>query len=167
MMSLSNRLIGPQVINEKVVIGDFRADIISDRRAEDIVREVFSEVEVITSVEGNKLIPIISMLKLDERLKRENKQREIESIQKANEAGENGYKKGYQEGLDKGHTEAQKVIENFASLINAATKQRRLLYEDARKNILELIGNRLGVAIENSMLHEQYILNLRLKITVV
>ncbi|HHI02654.1 MAG TPA: hypothetical protein ENL22_03950, partial [candidate division Zixibacteria bacterium] len=66
---MSNRLINPQVVNEKVVIGDFRSDIVIDRQAEEVVRIEFPEVDIITSVEGNKLIPIGSLLKLDKRLK--------------------------------------------------------------------------------------------------
>ncbi len=139
MTSLSNRLINPQIVRDKVVIGDFRADIIIDRQAEDMVRKEYSEIEIITSVEGNKLIPIASLVKLDKRLKAENEQKQIESSNKAKEAQENGYKNGYQEGLNKGHEEAQKVIQNFASLISSATSQRGVLYNDARKNILELV----------------------------
>ncbi len=138
-MSLSNRLICPQIVSEKVIIGDFRSDIIIDRQAEEIVRNEFPEIEIITSVEGNKLVPIASLVKLDERLKAESEQKRIESSNKAKEAQENGYKNGYQDGLSKGHEEAQKVIQNFASLVNAATSQRGVLYNDARKNILELV----------------------------
>ena len=139
MMSLSNRLINPQVVNEKVVIGDFRSDIVIDRNAEDVVRHEFPEVEIITSVEGNKLVLIASLLGLDTRLKEEDEQRRIEALEAAKDSRESGYKNGYQDGLDKGHEEAQEVINNFGSLINAATKQRDFLYQDAKKNILELV----------------------------
>jgi len=138
---LSNRLINPQVVNEKVVIGDFRSDIVIDRQAEEVVRIEFPEVDIITSVEGNKLIPIGSLLKLDKRLKKENEQKRIESARMAAEARDDGYKKGYQDGLNKGHEEAQKVIDNFSSLINAATRQREVLYDDAKKNILKLVNS--------------------------
>jgi len=136
---LSNRLIGPRIVDEKVVIGDFRSDIIIDQQAEKVVRKEYPEVDIITSVEGNKLVPIGSLLKLDKRLKQENDQFRIESNIKAEEAQKSGYASGYQDGLDKGHEEAQKVINNFASLINTATGQRDFLYDDARKNILELV----------------------------
>lgn len=140
MMSLSNRLINPHLVNEKVVIGDFRSDIVIDRKAEEIVRVEFPEVEIITSVEGNKLIPIASLLKLDKRIKKENEQSRLEAVATAEDAQKNGYKSGYQDGLNKGHEEAQKVIDNFATLINAATKEREVLYNDAKKNILELVS---------------------------
>lgn len=139
MMSLSNRLINPEIVNDKVIIGDFRSDIVIDRQAEQVVRKEFPEVDIITSVEGNKLVPIASMLALNKRIKEKNEQRGLEAIQTAEDARENGYKNGYQDGLNKGHEEAQKVINNFASLINAATKQRAILYDDAKKNILELV----------------------------
>lgn len=139
MMSLSNRLINPQVIDQKVVIGDFRSDIVIDHQAEQLVRKEYPEVDIITSVEGNKLVPIASMVTLDKRLKEENEQKQIEAAQTADEARENGYKNGYQDGLDKGHREAQKVIDNFASLIKTATGQRQILYDDAKINILELV----------------------------
>ena len=139
MMSLSNRLISPQIVSEKVVIGDFRSDIIIDRQAEAVVRDQFPEVEIITSVEGNKLVPIASLLKLNNRLKNEDEQKQIKSTNNAKVAEETGYKNGYQSGLNKGHEEAQEVIRNFGSLISAATSQRQVLYDDARKNILELV----------------------------
>ncbi len=141
MMSLSNRLISPQVVDEKVVIGDFRSDIVIDRQAEEIIRVEFPEVEIITSVEGNKLIPIASLLNLNKRLKEEDEQKQIKAAKTAEEARESGYKHGYQDGLNKGHEEAQKVIDNFASLINTATKQREVLYNDAKKNIFELVNS--------------------------
>ncbi|MCP4703041.1 MAG: hypothetical protein GY865_00400, partial [candidate division Zixibacteria bacterium] len=94
---------------------------------------------VITSVEGNKLIPIVCLLKLNKRIEQENIQTKIAASNETEQAKNDGYKKGYQDGLNKGHEEAQQVIDNFGSLINTATQERGRLYEDAKKNILEMI----------------------------
>ncbi|MCP4703803.1 MAG: hypothetical protein GY865_04260 [candidate division Zixibacteria bacterium] len=136
---MSNRLISPEVVGDKVIIGDFRADIVTDRKAEEVVRKSFPELDVITSVEGNKLIPIVCLLKLNKRIEQENIQTKIVASNETEQAKNDGYKKGYQDGLNKGHEEAQQVIDNFGSLINTATQERRRLYEDAKKNILEMI----------------------------
>ena len=139
MMSLSKRLITGPMIREKVVIGDFRTDIEIDREAEKIVKVEFPEIDVITSVEGNKLVPISSLLKLNQRLKLKEQQDHLEAINSARDSEEIGYTKGLKEGLERGEREAQKVIDNFASLIKSASSQRELLYEEARLNILDLI----------------------------
>ncbi len=139
MMSLYNRLLSSPVVEEKVIIGDFRIDIENDRQAEKIVRAEFPEIEIITSVEGNKLIPVASLLKLSERLKEEDKQRRLTFAEEANNAAKNGYQEGYRDGLKKGHQEAQKVIDNFASLIQSAVGQRENLYRDAHRKIVDLV----------------------------
>jgi len=140
---LSRQLLENPVVAEKIVIGDFRSDIEADRQAETIIRMEFPEVDIITSVEGNKLIPISSLLRLNERIKNEIVQANLEHEraleQTSKDAYKSGYEKGFQEGLSKGHYEAQKVIDNFASLINDATGQREILYNEARQKILELI----------------------------
>ena len=50
-----------------------------------------------------------------------------------------GCDEGYKKGLDEGHADARKVIDNFASVTKEAIKQREVLYNDARRKILDLV----------------------------
>jgi flagellar biosynthesis/type III secretory pathway protein FliH len=126
-MSLS-RLLHRPALAEKVIIGEFRGDLEADKIAEKRISSKFSEVMVISSVEGRKLIPIQEIIKIERKLYEEKE-----------EEHKNGYAKGYQQGKAEGYAEAKKVIANFASLINDAIGQREILYNEARKQILDLV----------------------------
>lgn len=124
----SSKIIQNRISGEKVIIGEFRADLEADRAAEDKIGSVFVDVNVITTIEGKKLVPIQELLKIEQQMHRE----------KA-EAEQDGYNNGYKDGLDEGHKDAQKVINNFASLIKDASRQRQVLFDEAHQKILELV----------------------------
>ena len=124
----SSKLYRAEVDSEKVIIGEFRTDIEADRSAEKRIGEVFLKVNVLTTIEGKKLVPVQELLKVEEQMNREKEQ-----------ATRAGYEDGYRNGLEKGHHEAQKVIENFATLIKDAIGQREVLYNEARIKVVELI----------------------------
>jgi len=137
------RLLESPSIGDKIVIGDFRSDIAADATAERTVQEIFPELDIITSVEGTKLVPVRCLLKLHQRLEQERSNMVLQHQSEVNQATDAAYNKGYDEGyrkgLDEGHADARKVIDNFASAIKDAVKQREILYNDARKNILDLV----------------------------
>lgn len=126
-MSLSKLYHAP-VLDEKVIIGEYRADIEADSAAEKKIASVFLDINVLTTIEGKKLVPIQELLKIEAQLREE----EETSARK-------GYEEGYRKGLEEGHKEAEKVVDNFASLIKDAIKQRDILYDEAHRKILELV----------------------------
>jgi len=124
----SSKLFRTQINEEKVVIGEFRSDIEADHAAENRISQVFLGINVLTTIEGKKMVPIQELLKIEEQLNRER----TESFQK-------GYDEGYQKGLKEGQREAQKVIDNFASVIKETIAQREALYNEARSKVVEMI----------------------------
>ncbi|UCD95220.1 MAG: hypothetical protein JSU69_03990 [Candidatus Zixiibacteriota bacterium] len=118
----------PTSDTEKVIIGEYRTDIESDRAAEKKLASVFFDINVITTIEGKKLVPIQELLKVEQQMQTEKEESERK-----------GSKEGYDRGLSDGHKEAQKVVDNFASLINDAVKQRQVLFDEAHQKILELV----------------------------
>ncbi len=123
-----SRLYHASVGDEKVVIGEYRADIEADRAAEKKLATVYLGINVVTTVEGKKMIPIQELLKIDKQLVTERQQ-----------AYNQGFNDGHEKGLAIGHQEAKKVIDNFAGLIKDAVSQREVLYEEAHRKILELV----------------------------
>lgn len=124
----SSKLYRTEVDNDKVIIGEYRADIEADHSAEKRIGEIFLDVNVLTTIEGKKQVPIRELLKVEQQMIREKEQ-----------ASKTGYDDGYKKGLEKGHLEAQKVIDNFASLIKDAIGQREVLYNEARSKVVELV----------------------------
>lgn len=123
-----SKLLQCAVTEERVIIGEYRADIEADRLAEKQLASRFPDVQVTTSLEGRKLIPIQEIFKIEERMRRDTE------LQR-----QKGYEDGYNKGLSEGQKEARKVVANFSGLITDAVKQREILYEDARRKILELV----------------------------
>ena len=113
-----------------MIIGEYRVDIEADQLSEKKLATKFSDINVITSVEGRKLIPIQEIIKIEQRLIRD-KETEYKR----------GYQDGYRQGKAEGHLEAQKVIDNFATLIMDAVRQREILYEEAHSKILDMVIN--------------------------
>jgi flagellar assembly protein FliH len=127
-----SRLLHSPVLNDKVIVGEFRADIEADKIAEKTLTAKFTDLNIITSIEGRKLVSVQEIIKISERLDRaKESEKELEY--------KRGYDTGHQSGLKEGQADARKVIDNFASLIKDAIKQREILYEEARRKILELI----------------------------
>ncbi|MEW6014973.1 MAG: FliH/SctL family protein [Candidatus Zixiibacteriota bacterium] len=123
-----SKLLQCAVTEERVIIGEYRADIEADRMAEKQLASRFPDVQVTTSLEGRKLIPIQEIFKIEERMRRDTE------LQR-----QKGYEEGYNKGISEGQKEARKVVANFSGLITDAVKQREILYEDARRKILELV----------------------------
>jgi flagellar biosynthesis/type III secretory pathway protein FliH len=125
-----SKLLHRPLLDDKVIIGEYRVDIEADQLAEKKLSTKFSDINVITSVEGRKLIPIQEIIKIEQRLIRD---KETEH--------KRGYQDGYQQGKAEGHREAQKVIDNFATLIKDAIRQREILYDEAHSKIFDLVIN--------------------------
>ncbi len=123
-----SKLLHRPILTDKVIIGEFRVDLEADRRAEGQMAAKFADISVITSIEGRKLIPIQEIIKIESRLEKD-KQAEYQR----------GYDEGMKHGIARGHSEAQKVIDNFARVIQDAIKQREILYNEAKIKILELV----------------------------
>lgn len=128
---MSNLLEKPS-LGRKVVIGEYRADIEADREIEKRLPSVFLDVNVVTTTEGKKLVPIQELLKIEDQLKRGKEEVAKESYDK-------GFQEGNAIGLEKGHMEAQEVVDNFSSLINDIVRQRETIFGEARTRALELI----------------------------
>ncbi|MCX6828968.1 MAG: FliH/SctL family protein [candidate division Zixibacteria bacterium] len=125
-----SKLLHRPLLNDKVIIGEYRVDIEADQLSEKKLATKFSDINVITSVEGRKLIPIQEIIKIEQRLIRD-KETEYKR----------GCQDGYRQGKAEGHLEAQKVIDNFATLIMDAVRQREILYEEAHSKILDMVIN--------------------------
>ncbi len=126
-MSLSRLLYRP-ALTEKVIVGEYRIDLEADAVAEKKLSQKFPDVQIISSVEGRKLIPIQEIVKIEEKLSEE----KIQEYKK-------GEADGHQRGKNEGYAEAKKVIDNFNSLINDAIRQREVLYNEACKEIPQLV----------------------------
>jgi flagellar assembly protein FliH len=126
-MSLS-KLYHNTISDEKVVIGEYRVDIEADRSAEKRIASVFVNVNVLTTIEGKKLVPIQELLKIEKQM-----------IEEKETSQKKGYDDGFQKGRDIGHREAQEVINNFASLLTDASRQRNVLFDEAHQKIRELV----------------------------
>jgi flagellar assembly protein FliH len=124
----SSKVIESGISGDKVIIGEYRADLEADRVAEERIKSQFLGINILTTIEGKKLVPIQELVKIEEQIQGEK-----------SEVEQRGYIKGYEEGLSKGHEEAQKVIDNFASLLKDAERQRRVLFDEAHRKILELV----------------------------
>jgi len=111
-----------------VSIGDSQLDTTAEANAETKLGLLFPVVSVITSPDGGKLIPILEVAKMEQKLN--------EDCEKARKEG---YNDGYQKGLDKGLDEARQVLKRFESAISDAVGQRASVLEDAKQNILELV----------------------------
>jgi flagellar biosynthesis/type III secretory pathway protein FliH len=127
-----SKLLHSPVLDEKVIIGEYRADIEADRAAEKELMTRYKGILITTSVEGRKLVPIQEVVKIDNQLLQE------KELAKAAEFGR-GHDEGKRKGLAEGHAEAQKVLNNFASLVKDITRQREAIYDEAKKKILDLV----------------------------
>lgn len=127
-----SKLLERPSLGTKVIIGEYRSDIEIDREIERRLPSMFKDINVLTTTEGKKLIPVQELLKIEKQVRRERE-----------EAGDSAYKRGFEEGhrqgLESGHQEALKVVGNFNSLISSIVAQREKIYEEARQNVMELI----------------------------
>ncbi len=126
-----SKLLQMPSLGKKVIIGEYRMDLAADQHAEEVLKSVFLGLNVITSTEGKKLVPIQELLKVEDQVKREKEETYQSAYAKGNADG-------YAKGLDQGHKEAEKVINNFGSVVKNVVDQRQSIYEEARRKILEL-----------------------------
>ena len=66
-MSLS-KLFRSDVLDEKVIIGEYRVDIEADQKAEEKLNQLFFDITVLTTIEGKKLIPIQELFKIERQI---------------------------------------------------------------------------------------------------
>lgn len=111
-----------------VSIGDNRLDTTAEADAEVKLGRLFPVVAVITNPDGAKLIPILEVAKLEQKLNDD-----------CRKARQEGYRDGYQKGLDKGLDEARQVLRRFEGAISDAVGQRAVMLEEAKQKILELV----------------------------
>jgi len=119
-----------------VRIGENTYDLDREARAEERLKKILPEVEVVTSHDGSRAIPILEVLKIDAVLSR--MQKEV-----YDHAYKKGYDEAYQKGRDEGSREgtqkAQQVTQNLARTITEAVEQREAILDEARENILNLV----------------------------
>ena len=111
-----------------VFIGDKQFDAQAEVVAEKKLGQLFPMVSVLTSPDGERLIPIQEVAKI-----------EAEYHKGKDEAYREGLRTGEQVGREKGLEEARKIMEQFRQAIADAVKQREALLEEAKQNILDLV----------------------------
>ena len=111
-----------------VFIGKQQRDAIAETQAERRMGDIFPLVSLVTSPEGAKLVPILEVYKLEEKLRRD-----------CDQARQQGYEQGHKAGLDEGLAEARKVLSRFEQAIQDAVNQRAVLLEEAKRQILDLV----------------------------
>jgi flagellar assembly protein FliH len=131
-MILLSRLLHSPVLDEKIIIGEYRADIEADRAAEKELTAKYKDIAITSSVEGRKLVPILEVIKIERQLSHEKEMARTTEFSR-------GHEDGKRRGLADGHAEAQKVLDNFASIIKDIIKQRELIFDEAKQKILELV----------------------------
>ncbi len=156
-MSLS-RLLSNTFVSDTIVIGNLGSDLEADLAAEEVILKEVGQVEIVTSVDGRKLVPIRYFALLNERLQKEkrrlidekhqiqeilleeNRRIEEETRQKAYaEGNQKGYKEGHAKGLHEGQREAREVVASLDGLLQDTLKQRDTLYKTSQQNIINLI----------------------------
>lgn len=111
-----------------VSIGENQLDVTAEAQAETRLGQLFPVVSVITNPDGSKMIPILEVVKLEQKLEEE-----------CRKAHQTGHDEGYKNGLDKGLDEAREVLKRFESAINDTVKQRAAILEEAKQKIMELV----------------------------
>ena len=117
---------------ETIVIGERHMDSDAENRAQHRLGVLFPTVAVMTATDGQRLIPIAEVLKIEETYERE--------LAAARKNGlEEGHKKGYTEGLELGRDEARKVLTAFNQAIKDSIEQREAMLNESRDQILDLV----------------------------
>ena len=112
----------------KIIVGEKHLDIHKEKEAQNHLMNIFPTVAVTTDPNGAKFLPIQEVFKIEQVFQEEKV--------KSNKAG---YKSGYDAGLNKGLEEAQKVLRQFDTAINDIVSLREAVFEEARKEILQLV----------------------------
>jgi flagellar assembly protein FliH len=111
-----------------VFIGDKHSDVEREFAAERVLTELFPDVEVATSPEGKRFVPLREFVK-------------IKSVLDKVMGGswERGNRDGYQRGLKEGQAEGARVVGEFEEIVLSAISDRHRLYEEAKSNVLSLV----------------------------
>ena len=117
---------------DTIVIGERHRDTDIEQHAEHRLGALFPAVSVLTAPDGERLIPIAEVLKIEEVY-----QRQLADARKSGH--DEGYKKGHHEGLEQGREESRKVLGNFNQAIKDAIGQREAMLNEARQQILDLV----------------------------
>lgn len=117
---------------DTIIIGERHRDTDIEQHAEQRLGVLFPAVSVLTAPDGERLIPIAEVLKIEEVYQQE--------LVKARQSGtEEGYNKGFAEGLEKGREEARRVVGNFNQAVRDAVAQREQMLNEARQQILDMV----------------------------
>jgi flagellar biosynthesis/type III secretory pathway protein FliH len=111
-----------------ISIGEKQRDVVTEARAEKRLGTLFPNVQLMTAVDGSKLIPVTEVFQIEPVLERE----KLLSHQA-------GYRDGQADGLQKGLDEARLVLSRFDKAISDTIGQRAALFEEARSKVLELV----------------------------
>jgi flagellar biosynthesis/type III secretory pathway protein FliH len=126
-ISLSN-IIRNTVEAPTISIGEKQRDVVAEARAEKRLAALFPSVQLMTAVDGCKLIPVTEVIDIETVLEREKRL-----------SRQTGYQEGYDEGLEKGLDEARQVLSRFDKAISDTIGQRVALLEEARSKVLDLV----------------------------
>ena len=117
-------------------IGENRFDDDREAEAENRLKKILPEVEVVTSHDGTRAIPILEVFKIDTVL---NDLRRDTHDRAYKQAYDEAYRKGLAEGSAEGTQKAAEVTQNLARTITDAVTQRETMLNEARDKILELV----------------------------
>ena len=124
----SSKIIRDTVPAPTVFIGERHHDVLAEEKAETRLGGLFPLVSLVTTPDGAKMIPVLEIHKLEEKLR-----------QDCDTARQQGYQQGYDSGLNKGLEEARQVLHTFEAAIQDAVQQRARLLEEAKQKVLELV----------------------------
>lgn len=115
-----------------IVIGERHRDTDIEQHAEQRLGALFPAVSVMTAPDGERLIPIAEVLKIEQIYQQQ--------LAQARQAGyDEGYTKGHHEGLETGREEARRVLSSFNQAVKDAVGQREQMLNEARQQILDLV----------------------------
>ncbi|MCK5127149.1 MAG: hypothetical protein KAR42_12920 [candidate division Zixibacteria bacterium] len=127
-----SRIRSLKMTDNKIMIGEYSADMEREQRAEILIQQNYPELMVITSTEGKKQVPLQDLIALDERIRSEMQVTYVKGH-------EEGDKEGYQRGLHEGREEARQVVASLSGVLSDITNQRHVVLADAKERILEII----------------------------
>jgi len=115
-----------------VSIGESQINLSRQDKAEQQLRHILPEIEVLTDIHGAKLIPIQEIERIS---------RFIDSERDGafRRGREEGYQDGYSRGKSEGLTKSGEVVQNFEAAIKAAVNQRESMLQQAKQKIFDLV----------------------------
>lgn len=123
-----SKILRTSVDGPTVSIGEKHFDRLAEIEAAEKLSRLFPVVAVHTDSDGEKLISVREIAKIEQVLDAE-KQQAFEEGRAA------GHESGYQQGLEEG----RRIVTQFSQALNDAVNQRIKLLEEARQNVLDLV----------------------------